>query len=68
MKKLNWKQWAAIAITIVVIISTVVCHFLQPEISYALMEAVSLITFILGYVVGNLFKIEKKSDKKILLD
>ncbi len=68
MKKLNWKQWTAIAITIVVIISTVVCHFLQPEISYALMEAVSLITFILGYVVGNLFKIEKKSDKKILLD
>ena len=68
MKKLNWKQWTAIAITIVVIISTVVCHLLQPEISYALMEAVSLITFILGYVVGNLFKIEKKSDKKILLD
>jgi hypothetical protein len=56
MKNWNWKQWTAFGLTSAVVIAAVVCHLVQPTVSYAWLEAVSLGTFILGGVTGYLLK------------
>lgn len=56
MKNLNWKQWTAIGIIAAVVVTAVVLHFVQPEVSYAFTEFVSLGTFVLGGVAGYLLR------------
>lgn len=56
MKKLNWKQWTAIGITIAVVIAGVVLHLKQPEVSYAFTEIVAAVSFVLGGGVMWLLK------------
>lgn len=56
MKNWNWKQWTAFGLTTVVVIAAAVCHLVQPTVSYAWLEAVSLGTFVLGGVTGYLLK------------
>lgn len=56
MKKLNWKQWTAIGITVAVVIAGVVLHFVQPEVSYAFTEAVAAGSFVVGGGVMWLLK------------
>ena len=56
MKKLNWKQWTAVGITAAVVVAGVVLHFVQPEVSYAFLEAVAAGSFVVGGAVGLLLK------------
>jgi hypothetical protein len=67
MKKLNWKQWTAIGITVAVVVTGVVLHFVQPNVTYAFAEAMTAAGFVVGGVVGYLLKdknIVKTDDKK----
>lgn len=48
MKNWSWKQWTGFALVVTVVIAAVVCHLVQPEVSYALLEMVSGGTFVLG--------------------
>ena len=50
----SWKFWVVFGITAAVIIAAVVCHLVQPQVSYAWLEGVSLCTFVLGGVAGYL--------------
>jgi len=56
MKQWTWKQWTALGLTLAVVIAAVVCHLVQPAVSYAWLEMVSLVTFILGVISGYLLK------------
>lgn len=62
MKKFNWKQWTAVGITAALIITAVILHFVQPAVSYALLEFTSIGTFILGGVSGWLIKNKKDNN------
>lgn len=55
MKNWNWKQWTAFGLIVALIIAAVVCHLVQPVVSYALLEMVAAGTFVLGGVVTYLF-------------
>ena len=48
----NWKVWLVIGIVAAVVIAAVVCHLVQPEVTYAWLEIVSFVTFVLGAVAG----------------
>ncbi|MBQ1573454.1 MAG: hypothetical protein IIZ78_20215 [Clostridiales bacterium] len=64
---MNWKKWTAIGLTAAVVIALVVLHFVQPEVSYAFVEAASAVSFVAGAVAGYLYKkyrVEKKQDTK----
>jgi hypothetical protein len=63
MKKLNWKYWTAFGIIAAIIIAAVACHLAQPEVSYAVLELISLGTFVLGGVSSGLifYQLGKKS-------
>lgn len=56
MKNWTWKQWTALGITLALIITFSVLHLVQPQVSYAWLEAVSAGTFVLGGVSGYLLK------------
>lgn len=56
MKNWTWKQWTALGIVVAVIIAAVVCHLVQPEVSYAWLEMIAAGTFVLGGVTGYLLK------------
>ena len=48
MKNWSWKQWTGFGLVIAVVIAAVVCHLVQPEVSYAWLEMVAGGTFVLG--------------------
>lgn len=54
MKNWTWYQWTALGIIVAVIIAAVVCHLVQPKVTYAWLEIISALTFILGGVGGFL--------------
>ena len=54
MKNWTWKQWTALGITLALIIVFVVLHLVQPQVSYAWLEAMCAGTFVLGGVSGFL--------------
>lgn len=54
MKNWNWKQWTAFGIVVAIIIAAVVCHLVQPVVTYAWLEMISGGTFVLGGVAGYL--------------
>ena len=58
----NWKLWVVVAIIAAVVIAAVVCHLVQPKVTYAWLEVVSAFTFVLGGVVGGFIAnyLEKK--------
>jgi fucose permease len=71
MKNWTWKQWTALGVIAAVVIAAVVCHLVQPEVTYAWLEIVSAATFALGIGVGVLLcngNIVKKNEKKLLTD
>lgn len=49
----SWKFWLVVAIVAAIIIAAVVCHLVQPQVSYAWLEIVSAFTFILGGIAGG---------------
>jgi hypothetical protein len=55
MKNWTWKEWTALGIIAAVIIAAVVCHLVQPVVTYAWLELISCGTFVLGGVAGYLF-------------
>lgn len=59
MSKLSWKQWTAIGILLAALITGVVLHLKQPEVSYAFTEIVAVVSFVLGGGVMWLFKSKK---------
>ena len=54
MSNWNWKQWTAFGIVVAVVVAAVVCHLVQPAVTYAWFEMVSAGTFVLGGVAGYL--------------
>lgn len=56
MKNWTWKQWTAIGIIAAVVIAAVVCHLVQPQVTYAWLEIVAGGTFVLGALVGYWLK------------
>ena len=56
MKNWTWKQWTALGIIAAVIIAAVVCHLVQPKVTYAWLEMVAGGTFVLGALVGYWLK------------
>ena len=56
MKNWTWKQWTAIGIIAAVVIAAVVCHLVQPQVTYAWLEMVAGVTFVLGALVGYWLK------------
>ena len=56
MKNLTWQQWTAIGIIAAVVITGVVLHFVQPQVSYALTEAMTICAFIVGGITGYMLK------------
>lgn len=60
----NWKLWVVVAIIAAVVIAAVVCHLVQPQVSYAWLEVVSAFTFIIGGVcVGLICNYLAKKEK-----
>lgn len=47
----SWKFWLAVAVIAALIIAAVVCHLVQPKVTYAWLEIVAVFTFILGGLV-----------------
>lgn len=46
----DWRFWLVVAIVAAVVIAAVVCHLVQPQVSYAWLEIVAAFTFVLGGV------------------
>jgi hypothetical protein len=69
MKNWTWKQWTALGIIAAVVIAAVVCHLVQPQVTYAWLEMVAGGTFVLGALVGYwLKKNDVVKQDKLLLD
>lgn len=67
MKNLTWQQWTAIGIIAALFITGLVLHFVQPTVSYAFTEAISVATFFVGVVTGYLLKKNDVVKTKTLL-
>lgn len=57
MKNWTWKNWTAFGIIVAAILGFGICHLVQPQVSYAWLEVISAMTFVLGGISG--FLIEK---------
>ena len=70
MKKLSWQQWTGIGLLIAFVVCVVVLHLVQPQVSFAFTEIISVVTFVGGLVIGYLFNKKKDTttDKQLLLD
>ena len=71
MKNWTWKQWTALGICAAVVIALVVCHLVQPTVSYAWLEIASGVSFVAGGFTGYLLKknnIVNKPEKQLLND
>lgn len=69
MKNWTWKQWTALGIIAAVVIAAVVCHLVQPQVTYAWLEMVAGGTFVLGALTGYwLKKNDVVKQDKLLLD
>lgn len=58
MEKWTWKQWTSMVLIILTILSCVIMHLVQPQVSYAFAETMTLIGVIVGFIAGYLFKRE----------
>ena len=71
MKNWNWKQWTGFGIIVAALLTLVVLHFVQPQVSYAFTEAMTFGGVVVGFFSGYLLKknnIINKPDKKQLLN
>ena len=60
MKNWNWKQWTSFGIIVALLITIVVLHLVQPQITYSFAELMTFIGAIGGFVAGYLFKRDVK--------
>ena len=56
IKSVTVAQWIAIALFVAVIITAIVLHFVQPQVSYAFFEIGALALYLLGLISGYLIK------------
>ena len=56
MKNWSWKQWTAFGIVIALLITMVVLHLVQPQITYSFAELMTFIGAVAGFAAGYLFK------------
>lgn len=70
LKNLSWQQWTAFGLVVALIITAVVLHLVQPEVSFAFTEIASVVTFFVGVVAGYLFGKKKCvcTKKELLTD
>lgn len=54
----SWKFWTLFGIFASLLIATVVLHLVQPKVTYAWLEIVSSVTFVLGCVAGVILHIK----------
>lgn len=59
----DWRFWVCAAVVVALVIAGVVCHLVQPQVTYAWLEMVATGTFLLGCVCGALVAL-RLSDKK----
>ena len=60
MKNWTWKQWTSLALIVVTVLTCFIMHLVQPTITYAFAEVMTLIGAIIGFIAGYLFKRDKK--------
>lgn len=60
MKNWNWKQWTALGISVAIVLTCVILHLVQPTITYAFAEVMTLVGAVAGFVAGYLFKRDTK--------
>lgn len=60
----DWRFWLVVAIVAAVVIVAVVCHLIQPQVSYAWLEVVAAFTFVLGALVGGITEKILKNGKE----
>lgn len=69
MKKLSWQQWTAIGIIAAIILTAIVLHLVQPQVSFAFTEIAGLATFAIGVLTGYFIgKKKTPQEKQLLLD
>lgn len=56
MRNWNWKQWTGFGVAAATLVTFVVLHLVQPQVSYAWTEVMCAGTFILGGVAGFLLR------------
>ena len=56
MKNWNWKQWTSFGIVAALLITIIVLHLVQPQITYSFAELMTFIGAVVGFVAGYLFK------------
>ena len=56
MKNWTWKQWTSLGLVIATLLTCVIMHLVQPTITYAFAEVMTLVGAIIGFVAGYLFK------------
>ena len=66
MKNWKWQQWTGFGIIVAAVLTLVVLHFVQPEVSYAFTEAMTAGGVVVGGIGGYLLKAKNiiKEDKK----
>ena len=56
MKNWNWKRWTAFGIIVALIITMVVLHLVQPQVTYSFAEIMTAVGVVVGFIAGYLFK------------
>jgi putative flippase GtrA len=56
MKNWNWKRWTAFGIIAALIITMVVLHLVQPQVTYSFAEIMTAVGTVVGFIAGYLFK------------
>ena len=56
MKNWTWKQWTSLGLVVVVFITCLVLHLVQPQVTYSFMELMTFVGAVVGFVAGYLFK------------
>ena len=56
MKNWNWKQWTSFGIIVALIITCIVLHLIQPQVTYSFAEVMTLVGAGAGFAAGYLCK------------
>lgn len=60
MKNWTWKQWTSLGLVLATVLVCFIMHLVQPTITYAFAEVMTLFGAIVGFVAGYLFKRDVK--------
>ena len=56
MKNWTWKQWTSLGLVVVIFITCLVLHLVQPQVTYSFAELMTFVGAVVGFVAGYLFK------------